>query len=562
MNIIIKHIKSNKRTKKDGIFILFYEIVKYVNILTTTPHNSEYVENFIIDVVKDVTSILRTIVEYNLLDQLNINKVIDLMFSHFYMFRTAIYNGFKQLRIQKEIENPPVFENSDEEHIYNHANMFAALNSTNAYIKQSLIGYDKQIHYMDRELYSFITQFELNDISTILRKATMNCIMRLSSIELTHRRVIEVFEIHVDPLHMINSTICKNMNLPKTMAQFTNLSRKPYFVYENENGKLGIDAGGLTRDFFSQYFLQLKDVMIPADDIYMTFGRELREVNSLARIRFAGVITAYSILKENISPNLRFHPIISYFIVNGSTIRIDDLLDVLEKYDIEYIRNVRKILDYSPQEFREYMDMMGEDAAEITPKEYLNNLIQERYITPQLVAFVRGFRDIFIQLEKKHELCHFINSQMIHNYMVGIESYKIIGPTNTLESILKIDCGGDDTSMPLAKKQIVKQAFLDVLQELNLTDFAKLKDLLRFWHGTHGIQDFKHLDLTLRIFYGEDDQYGCFSSSTCFGKLYIHYSYLQSNQISVLKSNLMSHIEKTLENQRIVESAGMYMQLD
>ena len=563
ISIIEKHIKLKKRIKKDAIFVLFYEIVKYANILIATQrsYNSEEVDDFITYIVNHITLVIRIIIEYDMLDQLDIYKIMDLMFSHFTQFRSAIYNGFKRLHAQNEIDDPPpIFKTIEDQHLYNHTKMFGAINAANAYITKALIGYTQQIHYIDNQLYSFIFQLQYNDISVIIRKATANCMMRLVSTELRYRRTIELFEIHVDPLHMINSTICKNMNLPKTMAQFSNLSQKPYVIYENENGQLGIDAGGLTRDFFSQYFLQLKGAMIPADDIYMTFGQELREANSLARIRFAGVLTAYSILQENISPNLRFHPIISYFIVNGSTIRIDDLLDFLAKYDIEYIRNVRKILDYSPEEFREYMDIQGEDDAAITPKEYLNTLIHERYITPQLIAFIRGFRNIFIQLEK-NELCHFINPAMIHNYMSGIESYMIIGQTNTLESILKIDCG-DDASMPAAKKQMVKQAFLDILQELNLTDFGKLKDFMRFWHGTHAIQDFQYLDLTLRIFYGEDDQYGCFSSSTCFGKLYIHHSYLSGIQLHVLKRNLLDHIERTLENQRIVESAGMYMQLD
>ena len=153
--------------------------------------------------------------------------------------------------------------------------------------------------------------------------------------------------------------------------------------------------------------------------------------------------------------------------------------------------------------------------------------------------------------------------------MIGIESYQIIGDKNSLESILKIECG-DNISISDKEKSIIKEIFLEVLENLNKTDIKMMKDLLRFWHGTHGIQNFDKLDLTLRILFEKDDLYGCFSSSTCFGKLYIHHSHIipylsRSMHIDArmaIKNNFIGHIEKTLENQKIVESAGMYMQMD
>jgi hypothetical protein len=88
---------------------------------------------------------------------------------------------------------------------------------------------------------------------------------------------------------------------------------------------------------------------------------------------------------------------------------------------------------------------------------------------------------------------------------------------------------------------------------------------MRFWHGSHSILNMGSLNLTLRILYSKDNLYGLFSSSTCFGKLYIHKShivpYLNADTRDILKARFISHIERTLENQNLAESAGMYMQL-
>jgi hypothetical protein len=289
----------------------------------------------------------------------------------------------------------------------------------------------------------------------------------------------------------------------------------------------------------------------------MIIGAELMKyANSLQRIRFAGIITAYAIFKENITPNLRFHPILSYFIINGSSVDIDDIIDFLLEYDIEFIKNMKKIKELGDKEYAAYLDMQGEEI--FIPKHvYMKNILQERYITPAFIAFVRGYRDIYIQLNINIP----IKPNMIYEYMIGIESYKIYGKDNSLESILNVDTG-DNTSMSNKEKRNIKNIFLSILENLNQTNIFKLKDLLRFWHGTHSILDFQYLDLTLRIFYGEDDLYGCFSSSTCFGKLYIHYSHLISCSQEAIRDCLIGHIDRTLENQHIVESAGMYMQKD
>lgn len=562
-NIIEKYVQSKKRVKKDAIFILFYEIVKYVNQLA---QHSEEIREFTLDLINNVMVIIRLVIQNNLLDQLDIYKISDLVFSQFQSFRLAVIDGFKILNTTIECaqkgEAPILLENGFIS--CTRTSIFRALDDTRNYIRGILVNYNRPIAHIDNHMFSFVLQLGYEDMSTIMRKVSANCIMHLIS-EYLETNTKRTFELYVNPLHMINSTICKNMNLSTTMEQFIQLSKKPYVIYENDNGRLGIDAGGLTRDFFSQYFLQLKDVMVPADDIYMTFGSELKKANSLARIRFAGVLTAYSMLREKMSPNLRFHPIISYFMVNGSTIQINHLLDYLAKFDIEYIRNLRKILDYSVDEFRAYLEMQGEsesDIASMTPTRYLHGIIQDRYVTPPMIAFVRGFRDIFIQLEGHFDLYSFINPAMIQNYMVGIDSYRIFGMTNSLESILRIDCGEEDPGISLVKKQGVKQVFLAILDNLNRTDFAQMKEMMRFWHGTHAIHDFQHLDLTLRVVYGPNDLHGCFSSSTCFGKLYVHHSCVFGVSPGVLKANLEGHIARTLENQRVVESAGMYMQVD
>lgn len=539
---------QKKKCKKDSIFMILYEIVKYVNSFSIDT-------NYIGEIVQNIMEIIDAIIEYNLFHQLDTNKISDLIFSYFQLFKQTLIKGFKKM-----IKNTSII--MEEEWMYTRKVLFKASEITNNYIKQFLLNYDRPICHIDAFMFSFILQLPIDEMTIVIKKINANCMVGLIS-SFLFKNTNYTFDLYVNPLHMINSVICKNMNLTNTMMQFVMYHRKPYIIYENENGQIGIDAGGLTRDFYTQYFLQLKEnILIKSDEEYMSFGVDISEANSLQRIRFAGILTAYSMFREGISPNIRFHPILSYFIVNGSTIHIEDLLEFLSQYDIEYIRNTRKILELSSDEYIQYMDMQGEDMTNLLcPKEYLKTLIQERYITPPFIAFIRGFRDIFIQTENNVDIYPFITPNMIFEYMTGIENYKILGDSNSLESILKVDCG-EDTSMTENKKNEVKGILLEVLDNLNQTNILRLKDFLRFWHGTHGIQDFKYVDLTLRILYGKDDLYGCFSSSTCFGKLYIHYSHLISGSRETIKNIFIGHIERTLENQQLVESAGLYMQMD
>ena len=551
-NIIKANIHRTKKMKKDAVFTMFYEIVKYVSPLTTTREDSG-----ICELITNALSIIDCIFEYDLLDQLDIYKIADLVFYHFNQFKFVLMEGFKN-----QIKRESITE-QQEEWMVSRRVVYRSVELTNEYITRILVNYDRPICHIDNHLFSFILQLPSDNLAIVMRKITSACMISLISTCLFLHPPNRYFELHVDPQHMINTAICRGNNLSYTIDQFLRYkNQKPYIIYENENGQLGIDAGGLTRDFYTQYFLQLKQSMVLHDDIYMTFPvSNLAGANSLVRIRFAGILTAYSIFRESISPNIRFHPLVSYFIIHGSTIQIDHLLDFLaDDYEIEFAANLRKILCYSCDEYREYMDMQGEDPA-IPPKEYLKTVIQDHYITPAMVAFIRGFRDVFIKMEEKVDLFSYIKPNMIHEYMVGIESYTIFKGDHSLESILKVDCG-DDVSMSSAKKENIRQIFLGILDEMNRDDIGRLKSLLRFWHGTHGIQDFQHLDLTLRVLYGKDDLHGCFSSSTCFGKLYVHHRHLVGVANETVRNNLVGHIERTLENQRLVESAGMYMQMD
>jgi hypothetical protein len=506
--------------------------------------------------------IIDYIIEQDLFDQLDLYVMADLMFMHFAPFKSSIQNSFRKVIMNRDAAAAAAAASAEETNAIIESEKwkpmrkatFESIEMTKNFMIKLLLNYNRPIYYINKNIYSFIIKLPDKDAETIMHNVTTNAIINLMSDLLSDSTSrSNTFDIVVDPLRMINSSICPSRNLSATIHEFVKLRKKPYIIYDNENGQVGIDAGGLTRDFYSQYFLQLKTHMVEKDE-YMTFAPDLNGINSLQRMRFAGIITAYSVFKEKISPNIRFHPIISYFIINGSTVEISNILHFLAKYDIEYVKNIQKIEKLSKEEYAAYLDMQGEE--EFIPKKlYFKNLLYDRYITPSFVAFIRGYRDIYTQVD----LYSYVKPNMIYDYMIGIESYCILGEKHSLESILKIDTG-DNNTLTVKEKQNIKQIFLEVLENLNKTNIPRLKELLRFWHGTHGIQDFEHLDLTLRILYGKDDLYGCFSSSTCFGKLYIHNSHLKLN--SQIKNNLIGHIERTLENQKIVESAGMYMQMD
>ena len=565
--VIYKNIERTKKVKKDGIFIVFYKIIEYLKTATTAS-SLVVAASETDELTANVIHIMEAMVEHNLLDHLNRKLVADLVFCNFHLFKLVLTEGFKN-----QLKKSAVME--QEDWAMNRKVVFQSFEMANAYITSVLVEYDRPICHIDPRLFSFILQLSSENLASVMSKMDTNCMISVISNCLYMYSPNRYFDLHVDPKHMMNTAICKGLNLSYTMAQFTHHpQQKPYIVYENENGRMGIDAGGLTRDFYTQYFLQLKEWMVVQDDIFMGFptalagggggggvGGGASGANSLARVRFAGVLTAYSMFRENISPNIRFHPLVSYFIVNGSTIQIEELLAFLaDTYEIEFAKNMRKVLGYSADEYAEYMDMQGEDPA-IPVKEYLKGVIQDRYVCPAMVAFVRGFRDIFIRIENNVDIYPHIRPCVIQDFMVGIDRYRILGSENSLESVLKVDCG-DDTSMSAVKKEAIRRVFLEILDEMNLEDMPRLKALLRFWHGTHGIRDFRHLDLTLRILYGEDDLHGCFSSSTCFGKLYVHYGQLIRRSNGAIREILVGHIERTLENQRLVESAGMYMQMD
>ena len=557
IDIINKNIERTKKVKENAVFILFYEIIKCLN---------RYVIEDVECMISNIMMILDSIIAENLLDQVDLSIIGDLVITHFLPVRTSIQNSFKKTCIKKIISEEPciVDMNSTASWKHNRQAIFESIHITNRFIKSVLLKYDKPICHIDKHMYSFIlAQLNTDEIDILMNKVSANTMIKLMSVLANSLLTNDTFDVHTDPTDMINTSICQGMNLAGTIHEFILLYKTPYIIYENENGRVGIDAGGLTRDFYSQFFLQLKAHMVENDE-YMTFGRNLNGVNSLQRMRFAGVITAYSVLKENISPNIRFHPIISYFIINGSIVEIEDIIDFLVKYDIEYVKNMRKVRELTREEYVIYLDMQGEDEF-IPKKQYLQTLLYDRYITPPFIAFIRGFRDVYCQIDTNS----FLRVPMLYNFMIGIESYQIMGEKDSLESILNIECG-DDTSMTNKEKIMIKQIFLEVLENLNQTDIQKMKDLLRFWHGTHGIQNFNKLDLTLRVLYGVDNLYGCFSSSTCFGKLYIHYSHIDiftcmpitTDIQKIIKNVFIGHIEKTLENQKIVESAGMYMQMD
>jgi hypothetical protein len=571
-NVIHKNIERTKKVKKDGIFIVFYKIIEYLKTITSAASSADSASETG-ELTANVIHIMEAMVEHNLLDQLDRKLVADLVFCNFHLFKLVLTEGFKnQLKKSVVIEQ--------EDWAMNRKLVFQSFEMANVYITSVLVEYDRPICHIDSRLFSFVLQMSSENLSVVMSKMDTNCMISVISNCLYMYSPNRYFDLHVDPKHMLNTAICKGSNLSYTMSQFTHHPhQKPYIVYENENGRLGIDAGGLTRDFYTQYFLQLKEWMVVQDDIFMGFPTALAGggggcgvggvgvggvgvgANSLARVRFAGVLTAYSMFREKISPNIRFHPLVSYFIVNGSTIHIEELLSFLaDTYEIEFAKNLRKVLGYSADEYAEYMDMQGEDPA-IPVKEYLKGVIQDRYVCPAMVAFVRGFRDIFIRIENNVDIYAYIRPCIIQDFMVGIDHYRILGVENSLESVLKVDCG-DDMSMSAGKKEAIRRVFLEILEELNREDMPRLKALLRFWHGTHGIRDFRHLDLTLRILYGKDDLHGCFSSSTCFGKLYVHNVHLVRRSADAIRETLVGHIERTLENQRLVESAGMYMQMD
>jgi len=337
-------------------------------------------------------------------------------------------------------------------------------------------------------------------------------------------------------------------------------SRPLYIVYEDEYGnEMGVDEGGLTRDFYTTLSQQISGSFHDVDGYMMP----TKKVRSQAEWYMLGILVARSILFENISPSIELHPFVSYLMVFGNeNINIEHLISCLSAYNIEYIEYLAKVLTMTTEEYEQFLYLQGEDETPLpSPQIYILNCLISKYVYPAIKEFVTGFRTF---LENSRFLKVNLEFSIFHTYLTGVKQYNISKKNRfSLAHNLKVFYSDTENEKLATVTEIFKTVLVEVLEDLNVNNVEKLKAFLKFWYGTSSIQNFETKVATVQ-FLRNDELYGCecFESSTCFYKLYVYQKialkYYRNRK--TLYGEIVNMIDRTLSNQELVESAGMHMQ--
>jgi len=363
--------------------------------------------------------------------------------------------------------------------------------------------------------------------------------------------------LYVNPQEMLYSIA--NFN---TMKKLTDPKSYTHVTYQTANGDYGEDAGGLTRDLYTnfskealQYFGEQDEYKIPQHSIFIT-----------PRLwRLIGIMFARSIFYENISPSISIHPIVAYMMIYGyQSISLDHFFKTIHPFKIDYITNLRKIQEMTIDEYSTFLSLQGEETY-IPKRGYIQTQILNRYIQIPIQKFILGFRAIIDASRLTSvSFLHDISFVQFWKYFRGIESYRInTADHGSLSRNLKVEPDEDaiqriwiwDNDGDRLKDSIVR-----VLENLNKTDIQALKSFLQFWFGTDSISDFSHKKPLVTIM-ANDTYPGCFGARTCFDELYVHKSIFKCTDESALDAKVKEYIDCSLQNQSLTQSIGLNMQL-
>lgn len=411
------------------------------------------------------------------------------------------------------------------------------------YIHHDLL---KRLAYLDYENQKNICKKMINSIDFI---SHMNRMYSLSP----------VINLIVKPKELFESVL--NENSPEVLQMLLD-TYPTHIIYRTELGDVGSDAGGLTKDFYSIVSNEAKKYFIEVDGFLLPNP----EKANIKIIRLMGELLARSIFFENITPSLNLHPIVAYFFVHGgNNLNFNNLGNFLKHYDIEYINNLLKILDLSDKDYADFLIMQGEDF--IAKPKFIFEYLATKYVNRNLTALVNGFCCVSSNLK----YTNFVNPVILHKFIAKNEKYNITGAgLHSLKNNLKITTHGthyaDESDAKIEaenvkrKQEIFKEVFIQILEDLNTNDIEKLKLFFKFWYGTSSVLSFTERKSKVDTLGKNADNAICFESSTCFDKLYISVTGSMYKNKKELRTFLASAISASIENQKLCESAGLYMQ--
>ncbi len=362
-------------------------------------------------------------------------------------------------------------------------------------------------------------------------------------VELINSNSTNRIELIIDNKYFLRSLneLFKNEETKKLMY----VHYKPKLTFITETGAVGTDAGGLTKDFYTNLHKYLFSMLNEVDDHLIISDIANPDVNW----KVIGNCFFRSVMMENIIPTIKLHPIICYFLINGNKITsVKTFLQEITKFDVGFFTEYTlKLFELPDNEFNDFLILQDETPK--SKKDYLTSEITSRYLNKNSIAFINGFNDMFVQYGGglTNIIKNKITPKILYDTLTINEKYNIL--ENNSHS-LKNNCEFIGITNPK-----FAQAFFGVLNDLNLTDVNKLKAFLQFWLGKSSIRSFngekcKIVQTTYQL-------HGCIKSSTCFNQIYVERTQTEGDN---LKSYLIESINKTLNNQLISETAGLNMQ--
>lgn len=348
------------------------------------------------------------------------------------------------------------------------------------------------------------------------------------------RTYVEKIIVEIDPLRFIdNLAYLKNFCLQDPLAT--------RFEYKTPKGYVGHDAGGLTKDFYDMFAIETAKLMNADENGFLLPPiNQNQEPELWYRL---GVLLCRSVFLENISPSLALHPVLVYFLHKGVyNLSIQDFFESLESYDLTFIKNLRKILDWEKDQYIEFLRVQDEPL--IPKKKYIQNVLCDRYLSDNVLQFIKGFQDTVLCVYD----APYFSLDLLINFIHGSRKYPLRGSTEQcLETNIEI-CLEQSLSIP---SQLV-QKFISAIESL---DLETQKNFFRFWLGTASISNFDlgQYKPTL-VITDQPNYHGCMFGRTCFNQL-------EMNSRDT-RGDIGEVILKTLRNQHINESVGMRMQVE
>jgi hypothetical protein len=342
---------------------------------------------------------------------------------------------------------------------------------------------------------------------------------------LSEKEMVEEIVLNIHPQHVLNSVNQKKyfpLHEPIAMT----------IRYQTTRGYVGTDMGGLTKDFYDLLFRQMKSRMSQEDYLLPTSSNVFWHTLWYR----LGILLCRAVFYDNLSPRLRLHPVLCYFLKHGYEASMEHFFDAMEGYEIEYLRNLKSLMTMDRDEYRSFLELQDEP---FLPRgQYIRRQLRERYLPQSTQAFIEGYRRTASGIYDSD----MFSLPLLISFLHGSVSYPILGDKNgSLEKNLVVI---------VMNNNLLKQKFLMALEALETETQEKF---FRFWLGSASIFRFD-LEHRPTLLVTEAVVPGCMQSSTCFNQLKIH-------PVDT-RGDLTEVVMRTLRNQDLNDSAGMRMQVE